>query len=50
MEMMKREGTLWLVSRLNAIKNLPVIAKTLGPERTRSELIPYLTGFPLSYT
>ena len=30
--------------RLNAIKNLPVIAKALGPERTRNELLPFLQG------
>jgi hypothetical protein len=30
--------------RLNAIRKLSTIALALGPERTRDELIPYLTG------
>jgi serine/threonine-protein phosphatase 2A regulatory subunit A len=30
--------------RLNAIKNLGTIAMALGPQRTRDELIPFLTG------
>lgn len=30
--------------RLNAMKNLVVIAKALGPERTRNELLPFLQG------
>jgi len=30
--------------RLNAIRNLTTIAKAMGPERTRSELIPFLRG------
>eukprot|EP01087_Luapelamoeba_hula_P024695 TRINITY_DN949_c0_g1_i1.p1 TRINITY_DN949_c0_g1~~TRINITY_DN949_c0_g1_i1.p1 ORF type:complete len:586 (+),score=99.05 TRINITY_DN949_c0_g1_i1:135-1892(+) len=30
--------------RLNSIKRLDMIARALGPERTRSELIPYLTN------
>lgn len=30
--------------RLNAIRNLPAIAQTLGPDRTRTELIPFLCG------
>lgn len=30
--------------RLNAMKNLAVIAKALGPERTRKELLPFLQG------
>lgn len=29
--------------RINSIKHLPVIASALGPERTRSELIPFLS-------
>jgi serine/threonine-protein phosphatase 2A regulatory subunit A len=33
-----------LTIRLNAIQNLDTIALALGPERTRSELIPFLTG------
>lgn len=32
--------------RLNAIRNLTTIAKALGPERTRSELVPFLVGAP----
>ena len=31
--------------RLNSIKKLSTIALALGIERTRSELIPFLTGF-----
>ena len=31
--------------RFNSIKNLPNIAKALGSERTRTELIPFLAGF-----
>lgn len=30
--------------RLTSVRNLSVIAKSLGPERTRDELIPYLEG------
>ena len=30
--------------RLNSIKKLSTIALALGDERTRSELLPYLTG------
>ena len=30
--------------RMNSIQNLSVIATAIGPERTRSELIPYLNG------
>lgn len=30
--------------RLNAIRNLSTIAMALGPQRTRDELIPFLTG------
>lgn len=33
-----------VVLRLNAIKRLSTIALALGPERTRSELIPFLDG------
>jgi serine/threonine-protein phosphatase 2A regulatory subunit A len=33
-----------LVLRLNAIRRLSTIALALGPERTRSELIPFLDG------
>lgn len=29
--------------RMNAVRKLEVIAKALGPERTRTELVPYLT-------
>jgi len=32
--------------RLNSIKKLSTIALALGVERTRSELIPFLTGKP----
>ena len=41
-----------LVLRLNAIRRLSTIALALGPERTRSELIPFLDGLlsPLSVT
>lgn len=31
-----------LNERLNAVKSLKVISRTLGPERSRSELIPYI--------
>lgn len=34
-------------SRLNSVKRLGVIAKALGTERTRLELIPYLNGVHL---
>lgn len=30
--------------RLNAMRNLTVIAQALGPERTRNELLPFLQG------
>ncbi len=30
--------------RLNAVRRLNTIARALGPERTRRELIPYLSG------
>ena len=33
--------------RLNSIKKLSTIALALGVERTRSELIPFLTGIVL---
>ena len=33
-----------VVLRLNAIRRLSTIALALGPERTRSELIPFLDG------
>lgn len=33
--------------RKNSIANLSLIAKTLGPERTRLELIPFLNGILL---
>lgn len=35
---------LFLQLRLNSIKKLSTIALALGVERTRSELIPFLTG------
>lgn len=28
--------------RINSVKNLNLIASTIGPERSRNELIPYL--------
>lgn len=31
--------------RLHSIRRLGFIAKKLKPERTRSELVPHLTGF-----
>lgn len=31
-------------TRLNSVRKLSVIAKALGPARTRNELIPFLTG------
>ena len=34
--------------RLNSVKNLIPIAKALGPERTRTELIPFLSGIRIS--
>jgi serine/threonine-protein phosphatase 2A regulatory subunit A len=34
-----------VVLRLNAIRRLSTIALALGPERSRSELIPFLRGF-----
>jgi len=30
--------------RINSVKNLTLIAKTLGIDRTRKELIPFLAG------
>ena len=30
--------------RINSIKSLPIIANVIGPERTRSELLPFITG------
>ena len=36
--------------RLNSVRRLPVISKALGTERTRNELIPYLTGMPIQAT
>jgi serine/threonine-protein phosphatase 2A regulatory subunit A len=30
--------------KINAIKSLSVIALTIGKERTRNELLPYLSG------
>jgi len=30
--------------RLNSIRKLNTIARALGPERTRNELLPFLTG------
>lgn len=31
-------------ARLNAIRRLAVVADALGPDRTRNELVPYLTA------
>lgn len=31
--------------RINSFRHLPVIARALGPERTREELVPYLNEF-----
>lgn len=36
--------------RLNAIRNLGTIAMALGPQRTRDELIPFLTGTSLPFS
>jgi hypothetical protein len=33
--------------RLNAIRKLSTVAKALGPEKTRSDLIPFVNGAPL---
>jgi serine/threonine-protein phosphatase 2A regulatory subunit A len=33
-----------ILLRLNAIRKLSTIALALGPERTRTELIPFLDG------
>ena len=33
-----------LRKRVNSVKNLNLIAFTLGPERTKNELIPFLNG------
>jgi len=30
--------------RLNSVRRLPAIAAALGPERTRAELLPYISG------
>jgi len=30
--------------RINSLKHLTIIASALGPERTRSELLPYING------
>lgn len=30
--------------RTNSIKNFPTIASTIGAERTRSELLPFISG------
>jgi len=35
--------------KINAIKSLKVIAFALGKERTRNELLPFLTGIKTSY-
>ena len=34
-----------LMLRLAAIRRLPVIAEAIGPERTRKELIPFISSF-----
>jgi serine/threonine-protein phosphatase 2A regulatory subunit A len=34
-----------LLLRLQAIKRLDTIALALGPQRTRTELVPFLEGF-----
>jgi serine/threonine-protein phosphatase 2A regulatory subunit A len=31
-------------TKINAIKSLSIIALTIGKERTRNELLPYLSG------
>jgi hypothetical protein len=31
-------------TKINAIKSLSIIALTIGKERTRNELLPYLAG------
>ncbi len=36
-----------LRKRVNSVKNLNVIASALGPDRTKSELIPYLSGIKI---
>ena len=28
--------------RVNSLKNLPVIASTIGPDRTKNELVPFI--------
>jgi hypothetical protein len=33
--------------RLNSVRRLNTIARALGPERTRKELIPFLSGMHL---
>lgn len=35
--------------RLNAVRNISTIAKAMGPERTRNELLPFLRGLTLLY-
>ena len=30
--------------RLNSMRKLPAIARALGPERTRNELLPFISG------
>ena len=40
----KKRYRLPSINRLNSIKNLPMIAQALGAERTRAELLPFLTG------
>lgn len=34
--------------RINSVKNLSLIASTIGPDRSRSELIPFIQGFYFS--
>jgi serine/threonine-protein phosphatase 2A regulatory subunit A len=33
-----------LTERIKSIKSLPLVAETLGQERTRNELLPFLLG------
>lgn len=40
---LKRSKSL-LIDRINALENLDKIATILGTERTRTELIPYVSG------
>ena len=30
--------------RINSVKNLNLIASTIGPDRTKAELVPFLSG------